>query len=231
MNSAPLDFSSIVHALPYLFRTGMAFTLMLTCLAAVIGLALGTVLAMMRLSSHRILSLPATLYVNTMRSVPLLLVIFWFYFLMPYIGAWILHAPRPVLVGPYRSAIITFSMFEAAYFSEVMRAGIQSISKGQFAAGKALGLKYRQVMLSIILPQAIRNMIPALLVRVITLFQDTSLVYVLSITDFLGAATEIGQRDGRLVELYLFVALVYLVICATASQAVRRIERRIRHAH
>lgn len=222
------DFDVIGSALPYLFQTGMTFTLTLTLLAAVMGLALGTVLAMMRLSRYRILSVPAGIYVNVMRSVPLLLVIFWFYFLVPYIAAWIVGSPTPLRVGAFNSAVVTFTLFEAAYFCEIMRAGIQSISRGQVSASMALGLNHWQGMRYVILPQAIRNMVPALLTRVIILFQDTSLVYVLSLTDFLGAAAKIGQRDGRLVELYLFVAVVYFVICFTASRLVKRLEKRVR---
>ncbi|CAB3940485.1 Glutamate/aspartate import permease protein GltK [Achromobacter ruhlandii] len=222
------DFDVIGSALPYLFQTGMTFTLTLTLLAAVMGLALGTVLAMMRLSRFRILSVPAGIYVNVMRSVPLLLVIFWFYFLVPYIAAWIVGSPTPLRVGAFNSAVVTFTLFEAAYFCEIMRAGIQSISRGQVSASMALGLNHWQGMRYVILPQAIRNMVPALLTRVIILFQDTSLVYVLSLTDFLGAASKIGQRDGRLVELYLFVVVVYFVICFTASRLVKRLEKRVR---
>ncbi|BEG76942.1 amino acid ABC transporter permease [Achromobacter xylosoxidans] len=222
------DFDVIGSALPYLFQTGMTFTLTLTLLAAVMGLALGTVLAMMRLSRFRILSVPAGIYVNVMRSVPLLLVIFWFYFLVPYIAAWIVGSPTPLRVGAFNSAVVTFTLFEAAYFCEIMRAGIQSIARGQVSASMALGLNHWQGMRYVILPQAIRNMVPALLTRVIILFQDTSLVYVLSLTDFLGAAAKIGQRDGRLVELYLFVAVVYFVICFTASRLVKRLEKRVR---
>ncbi|MBP6018561.1 MAG: ABC transporter permease subunit [Burkholderiaceae bacterium] len=221
------DFAVIQDAIPYLFKTGMTFTVTLTVLAGIMGLLLGTVLALMRLSPIRLLSIPAGIYVNTMRSIPLLLVIFWFYFLMPYIGAWVIGSPRPVHLGGFRSAVITFTLFEAAYFCEIMRAGIQSISRGQVSASLALGLTNSQTMLSVVLPQAIRNMVPPLLTRTIILFQDTSLVYVLSLTDFLGAASKIGQRDGRLVELYVFVALVYLVICFTASQLVKRMEKRI----
>lgn len=222
------DFDVIGSALPYLFQTGMTFTLTLTLLAAVMGLALGTVLAMMRLSRFWILSVPAGIYVNVMRSVPLLLVIFWFYFLVPYIAAWIVGSPTPLRVGAFNSAVVTFTLFEAAYFCEIMRAGIQSIARGQVSASMALGLTHWQGMRYVILPQAIRNMVPALLTRVIILFQDTSLVYVLSLTDFLGAASKIGQRDGRLVELYLFVAVVYFVICFTASRLVKRLEKRVR---
>ncbi len=222
-----LDFSGIARDLPYLFETGMALTLSLTALAGLMGFALGIVLAVMRLSPVRAVSAFAGAYVNMMRSIPLLLVIFWFYFLVPYFGAWIVGSPRPIDVGAFRSAIVSFTLFEAAYFCEIMRAGIQSVSHGQIAAGLALGLTYRQTTWSVVLPQAIRNMLPALVTRLLILFQDTSLVYVLSLTDFLGAATKIGQRDGRLVEMYLFVALVYLAICLTVSGIIKLLERRV----
>ena len=182
---------------------------------------------MMRLSSFKPLSIVATAYVNLMRSVPLVLVIFWFYFLVPYIGAWIIGASTPVKVGAFLSSVITFTMFEAAYYSEIMRAGIQSIPRGQVWAGYALGLNYWQTMGKIVLPQAFRNMLPILLTQTIILFQDTSLVYVLSITDFLGAASKIAKRDGRLVEMYMFVAVVYFVICIAGSYLVKRLQRRV----
>src|SRR5579883_1327958 len=194
-----LDFCEIKQSAPYLFFTGMAFTLKLTFLAAVSGTALGTLLAMMRLSGIPPLPQIAAGYVNLVRSLPLLLVIFWFYFLVPYVAQAVAGSERPITIDPFLSALITFTMFEAAYFSEIMRAGIQSLSKGQVAAGYALGLGYWQVMGYIVLPQAFRNMLPVLLTQTIVLFQDTSLVYVLSLTDFLGAASKIAQRDGRLV--------------------------------
>ena len=221
------DFGVIERSLSYLFLDGMAFTLKLTALAAVGGIVFGTLLAMMRLSSHRWLSLPATAYVNLMRSIPLLLVIFWFYFLVPYIGAWVTGANRPVQVGAFLSSVITFMMFEAAYYSEIMRAGIQSIARGQVWAGYALGLNYWQSMKEIVLPQAFRNMLPILLTQTIILFQDTSLVYVLSITDFLGAASKIAQRDGRLVEMYTFAAIVYFIVSFALSYFVKRLQHRI----
>jgi glutamate/aspartate transport system permease protein len=166
-----------------------------------------------------------------MRSLPLVLVIFWFYFLIPYVGQWITGASRPIAVGAFMSALVTFTLFEAAYFSEIMRAGIQSIPKGQVAAGYALGLTYWQVMGNIVLPQALRNMMPVLLTQTIILFQDTSLVYVLSITDFLGAASKIAQRDGRLVEMYLFVALVYFLMSYAASKLVKRLQTNLVVSH
>jgi glutamate/aspartate transport system permease protein len=221
------DFGVIERSLSYLFLEGMTFTLKLTAMAAVGGIVFGTLLAMMRLSSHRWLSVPATAYVNLMRSIPLLLVIFWFYFLVPYIGGWITGANRPVQVGAFLSSVITFMMFEAAYYSEIMRAGIQSIARGQVWAGYALGLNYWQSMKEIVLPQAFRNMLPILLTQTIILFQDTSLVYVLSITDFLGAASKIAQRDGRLVEMYTFAALVYFVVSFALSYSVKRLQQRI----
>ncbi|QDM19335.1 amino acid ABC transporter permease [Tardiphaga sp. vice352] len=224
---ADFDFNVIWRSLPYLFREGMTFTLTLTAIATVGGLILGTFVALMRLSSNMLLSTIAASYVNLMRSLPLVLVIFLFYFLMPYIGQWILRADAPVQVGAYASTIVTFTLFEAAYFSEIMRAGIQSIPRGQVMAGYAIGLNYREVTRYVVLPQAFRNMLPVIFTQTIVLFQDTSLVYVLSITDFLGAASKVAQRDGRLTEMYLFAAVVYFVICFTASFFVKRLQKRI----
>ncbi len=224
---AGFDVDVIVRSLGYLFGTGMVFTLKLTVLAMAGGIVLGTMLAMMRLSGNRLVSLPAAAYVNLVRSVPLVLVIFWFYFLVPYIAAWAIGAEQPVKVGAFASALITFVMFEAAYYCEIMRSGIQSVARGQVLAGEALGLTYGQVMGSIVLPQAVRNMLPVLLTQTIILFQDVSLVYVLSIPDFVGAASKVAQRDGRLVEMYLFVAVVYFVLCLALSLLVRRVQRRV----
>ena len=221
------DFDVIERSLPFLFKDGMTFTLTLTAMAMTGGIVFGTLLAMMRLSSYTILNMPAALFVNLMRSVPLVLVIFWFYFLVPWIGGWIIGAKQPIQVGAFWSSVITFTLFEAAYYAEIMRAGIQSIPRGQAWAGYALGLNYWQNMGTVILPQAFRNMLPVLLTQTIILFQDTSLVYVLSIVDFLGAAARIAQRDGRLVEMYLFVAVVYFIISFTLSWLVKRLQQRI----
>ena len=221
------DFEVIQRSLPYLFRDGMVFTLTLTAIAATGGVVFGTLLAMMRLSALRPLSWIAGGYVNLMRSVPLVLVIFWFFFLVPYIGAWIIGAGEPIRVGAFWSAVITFTMFEAAYYCEIMRAGIQSIARGQVWSGYALGLNYWQTMRHIVLPQAFRNMVPVLLTQTIILFQDTSLVYVISATDFFGAATKVANRDYRLVEMYTFVAVVYFVISYSLSMLVRRLQDRI----
>jgi glutamate/aspartate transport system permease protein len=221
------DFDVIQRSLPYLFRDGMTFTVTLTLIAMSGGIVSGTLLAMMRLSRFMPLSVLAGGYVNLMRSVPLVLVIFWFFFLVPYIGAWVIGAKDPIRVGAFWSAAITFTMFEAAYYCEIMRAGIQSISRGQVWSGYALGLNYWQTMGHIVLPQAFRNMVPVLLTQTIILFQDTSLVYVISATDFLGAASKIANRDYRLVEMYTFVAVVYFTISYTLSQLVRRLQDRI----
>jgi glutamate/aspartate transport system permease protein len=224
---ADFDFDVIQRSWVYLFQTGMAFTLQLTALAMAGGIIVGTLLAMMRLSSNKLISGIATTYVNLIRSIPLVLVIFWFYFLVPYIGAWIIGADQPIMVGAFTSSLITFILFEAAYYCEIMRAGIQSIPRGQVSAGYALGMNYRQTMSHIVLPQAFRNMIPVLLTQTIVLFQDVSLVYVLSITDFVGAASKVAQRDGRLIEMYLFVAVVYFVLCFGLSLLVRKLQQRV----
>ena len=221
------DFNVIERSWGYLFREGMTFTLTLTALAMTGGIFFGTLLAMMRLSSIKPLAWIAGVYVNLMRSIPLVLVIFWFYFLVPYIGAYLIGSSQPIKVGAFYSSVITFTLFEAAYYCEIMRAGIQSVSRGQVSAGYALGLDYWQVMAKVILPQAFRNMIPILLTQTIVLFQDTSLVYVLSITDFLGAASKVAQRDGRLVEMYLFAALVYFVICFGGSLLVKQLQKKV----
>ena len=221
------DFDVIERSLPYLFRQGMTFTVTLTLIAMTGGIFFGTLLAMMRLSSFRPLAVLAGGYVNLMRSVPLVLVIFWFYFLVPYIGAWILDQPNPVRVGEFLSAAITFTLFEAAYYCEIMRAGIQSIPRGQVWSGYALGLNYWQTMGRIVLPQAFRNMLPILLTQTIVLFQDTSLVYVISATDFFGAAAKVANRDYRQVEMYTFVAVVYFVISYGLSTLTKRLQDRI----
>src|SRR3954451_5000921 len=221
------DWDVIARSLPYLFLDGMTFTLMLTALATAGGVVIGTLIAMMRLGGLPVMPWMAAGCVYGIRSLPLVLVIFWFYFLVPYIGQWVTGASRPVQVGAFTSSLVTFTLFEAAYFAEIMRAGIQSIPNGQVAAGYALGLTYWQVMANVVLPQAFRNMIPVLLTQTIILFQDTSLVYVLSITDFLGAASKVAQRDGRLVEMYLFAAAVYFVMSFAASSLVRRLQARI----
>ena len=224
---AGYDFDVIQRSLGYLFMEGMVFTLTLTALAMTGGIIFGTLLAMMRLSAFKPLAWVASAYVNLMRSIPLVLVIFWFFFLVPYIGAWVTGASQPIKVGAFMSALITFTMFEATYYCEIMRAGIQSIARGQVWSGYALGLNYWQTMGYIVLPQAFRNMLPVLLTQTIILFQDTSLVYVISATDFLGAASKVANRDYRLVEMYTFVAVVYFIISYSLSLLVKQLQDRI----
>lgn len=221
------DFDVIQRSWKYLFFTGMTFTLQLTALAMLGGIVFGTLLAMARLSGNRILNVVAGGYVNLIRSIPLVLVIFWFYFLVPYIGAWVIGSQTPVKVGAFTSSLVTFILFEAAYYCEIMRAGIQSVPRGQVWSGYALGMNYWQTMGNVVLPQAFRNMIPVLLTQTIVLFQDVSLVYVLGITDFVGAASKVAQRDGRLVEMYTFVAIVYFVICLSLSYLVKYLNKRV----
>lgn len=217
------DWSSVANGLPFL-ASGMLLTLRLLVTAVAGGIVIGTLLALMRLSRLRLLSTVAGTYVNFFRSVPLVLVIFWFYFLVPLMLRGITDSP---VVGPLYSALVAFTLFEAAFYCEIIRAGIQSIPRGQAAAAYALGMSYAQAMRHVILPQAFRNMVPLLLTQSIILFQDISLVYVIGLSDFLGVAAKIGQRDGRLVELYLFVAAVYFVICLAASWLVRHLQRRL----
>ncbi|MHB9052263.1 MAG: amino acid ABC transporter permease [Thiomonas delicata] len=220
------DWSSIVQALPFLGK-GLTYTLQLTLVAGVGGTLWGILLALARLSSIKALTRASAVYVNLMRSIPLLLVIFWFYFLVPIMLQWITGAAYPPKIGAERSAYVTFILFEGAYFCEIVRAGIQSIPKGQLSAAYAMGLGYAQAMRLVILPQALRNMLPVLLTQTIVLFQDVSLVALLNVTDFVGAAVKIAQRDGRIVEMYTFVAVVYFVLSYGLSQGVRSLNRRI----
>jgi glutamate/aspartate transport system permease protein len=213
-----LDWMVIARNLPWLWQ-GMQLTLLLTVLAVIGGIAVGTVLALARLSPSRLISRLAELYVDLFRSIPLVLAVFWFYFLVPLI----LGHP----VGPFYSVLVAFVFFEGAYFSEIIRAGIQSIRRGQISAALATGLSFSQVMRYIVLPQAFRNMLPILLTRSIVIFQDTSLAYVVSLTDFLTAASVVANRDGRPIEMYVFVAAVYFVLCSMADLGVRWSQGRI----
>ena len=198
---------------------GFWFSVQLTIIATLGGIALGTVLALMRLSGNKILALPATIYVNGMRSIPLVMVILGFFLLMPFLIG------RPI--GAELSAIITFVAFEAAYFSEIMRAGIQSIPRGQVHAGQAVGMTYSQNMRLIVLPQAFRNMLPILLTQTIILFQDTSLVYAIGAYDLLKGFTTAGKIYGRPEEAYILAAVVYFVICFGLSYLVKKLQAKI----
>ncbi|HET7794666.1 MAG TPA: amino acid ABC transporter permease [Rhizobacter sp.] len=198
---------------------GFIYSVQLTLVAMVGGIILGTLLALMRLSGKKWLVVPASVYVNTLRSVPLVMVILWFFLLIP------LLIGRPM--GAELSAIITFTVFEAAYYSEIMRAGIQSVPRGQVFAGYAVGMTYRQTMQLIVLPQAFRNMLPVLLTQTIILFQDTSLVYAIGAYDLLKGFEVAGKNFNRPVETYLVAAVVYFVVCFSLSMLVRRLQKKI----
>jgi glutamate/aspartate transport system permease protein len=213
-----LDFVSADLFFKFLLK-GLIFSIELTIVATLGGLVIGTLLALMRLSARAWLALPATAYVNGMRSVPLVMVILWFYLLIPFVIG------RPI--GAEISAVITFIAFESAYFSEIMRAGIQSIPRGQVMAGQAVGFTYAQNMRHIVLPQALRNMLPVLLTQTIILFQDTSLVYAIGAYDLLKGFVTAGKIYGRPEEAYLLAAVVYFVICFALSSLVRRLQVRV----
>jgi len=199
--------------------SGFWFSVQLTIVATLGGIFFGTILALMRLSGNRLLMIPATIYVNGMRSIPLVMVILWFFLLVPAIIG------KPI--GAEMSATITFIAFEAAYFSEIMRAGIQSIPKGQVHAGQALGMSYSQNMRLVILPQAFRNMLPVLLTQTIILFQDTSLVYAIGAYDMLKGFVTAGKIYGRPEEAYILAAIVYFVVCFGMSWMVKRLQNKI----
>jgi len=191
------------------------------------GIALGTLIALMRLSGKPWLVMPAAAYVNTLRSIPLVMVILWCFLLIPggFYGA---------IAGDFGrnhrteiSAIVTFTIFEAAYYSEIMRAGIQSVSRGQVYAGYAVGMTYPQCMKLVVLPQAFRNMLPVLLTQTVILFQDTSLVYAIGAYDLLKGFEVAGKNFNRPVETYLVAAVVYFIICFSLSMLVRQLQKRI----
>lgn len=221
-----LDFDVISRSLPYLWH-GFLYTVQLTAIAAVGGLVFGTLLALARLSPMKWLSMIAAGYVNLMRSIPLVLVLFWFFFLMPQVLQALTGGDRPPQIGAERTAIITFIMFEAAYFCEIMRAGIQSIPRGQVYAGQAMGMSYGQNMRLVILPQAVRNMLPILLTQTIILFQDTSLVYIITAHDMLHGFTTAGANLSRPREAYILAAVLYFIICYTLSWLVKQLQRKI----
>ncbi|OWS70088.1 amino acid ABC transporter permease [Polynucleobacter campilacus] len=198
---------------------GLLFSVQLTVIATVGGIVVGTFLALMRLSGKPILVIPATFYINTMRSIPLVMVILWFFLLIPMLIG------KPI--GADLSATITFIAFEAAFFAEIVRAGIQSVPRGQAYAGEALGMTYGQNMRLVVLPQAFRNMIPVFMTQTIILFQDTSLVYAIGAYDLLKGFEIAGKNYGRPIETYILAAATYFVICFSLSKAVRAIQAKV----
>jgi glutamate/aspartate transport system permease protein len=220
MESGGFDFHIVFHSIPFLAK-GMGLTLLLTVLGIAGGLVFGTVLALARLAPFKVLSFAAGSYVNFFRSMPLILVIFWFYFLVPLVLG--------QEIGAFQSVLIAFIMFEAAYYCEIMRAGIQSVRVGQAYAGEALGLTYPQNMRYVVLPQAFRNMIPILVSQAIVLFQDTALVYVVGLSDFLYSADIIANSENRLMEMYITVAIVYFALCSWGQFQVRNLQKKFAH--
>jgi glutamate/aspartate transport system permease protein len=215
-----LDFSFLTWNLVSSFiLKGLYFSIELTLIAMFGGIVIGTLIALMRLSGKRWLALPAQGYVDLFRSIPLVMVILWFFLLIPKL---IGHS-----IGGAASAMITFTFFEAAYYSEIMRAGIQSVSRGQVSAGYAVGMSYAQCMKLVVLPQAFRNMLPVLFTQTIILFQDTSLVYAVGEYDLLKGFEVAGKNYNRPIETYLLAAVVYFVICFSLSMLVRRLQKKI----
>ena len=215
-----LDFTFLTWSvISNLVLKGLLFSVQLTLIAMTGGIVLGTVLALMRLSGKLWLVRVASFYVNTLRSIPLVMVILWFFLLIPMLTG------RPM--GAETSAIITFTVFEAAYYAEIMRAGIQSVAKGQVHAGYAVGMTYAQCMRYIVLPQAFRNMLPVLLTHTVVLFQDTSLVYAIGAYDLLKGFEVAGKNFNRPVETYLAATVLYFVICFSLSMLVRRLQKKI----
>jgi len=222
--SYQFDFSTLNAGNLGVLGQGLLVSAEITAIALVAGIVLGTLIAMLRLSSNRVLQAAAKGYVALFRAVPLMMVLLWFFLIIPQLLQELLHV-SPANDMRMISALIAFSLFEAAYYSEIIRAGIQSVSKGQIAAANALGMRYGQAMRLVILPQAFRNMVPLLLTQGIVLFQDTSLVYVSALTDFFGQAYGLGERDGRVVEMLLFAGASYFVICYSFSLLVRRFHK------
>jgi glutamate/aspartate transport system permease protein len=222
------DWSSVKPALPFMWE-GMKVTLKITLTAMSVGIALGTAIAILRLSKNRALSGFAAGYVNLFRSVPLIMVLLWFSLIVPDLIVRAFNLPRTSNVN-VTSSMVAFSLFQAAYYAEIIRAGIQSVKAGQMGAAQALGMTYGQAMRLVVLPQAFRNMTPLLLTQTIILFQDTSLVYVAQVRDFFGAAAIVGTRDGRIVEMILFAGGVYFLICFALSSLVKYWQDRLKVA-
>ena len=225
---AILDFSFLTSTTGATLAHGMLVSLKVAGTALAVGLLWGTLLAVMRLSRWRLLSWFSAMYTSLFRSVPLAMVLLGFYLVVPQI----LKAVLPGAAGMdtrMMSALVGFALFESAYYAEIMRAGIQSVPRAQFLAASALGMSGAQSMRLVILPQAFRNMLPLLLTQLIVLFQDTSIVYVISLADFFTAAEGVGERDGRIEEMMVIAAVVYFVVCFAASRLVQRLARREIH--
>jgi len=220
-----VDFAVIAANFKFLIVQGFlgvgAFaggTLRLAVPAIVLGFALGIVVGLARLARAPWIRVPATLYVEFFRGVPLVMVIFWMWFVIPQL----LRLPIP----EYGVALTAFVIFEAAYFGEIVRAGVQSVARGQVEAATAVGLTQTQTMRYVVLPQALRNMAPSLVTQMIVLFKDTSLASIIGYVDLTKAAQIVNNREIKPFELYLFIAVVYWICTYSMSSVARRLERR-----
>ena len=221
------DFNVIERSWKYLFFDGMVFTLQLTALAMAGGIVVGTLLALARLSSVKVLSTAAGAYVNLVRSIPLVLVIFWFYFLVPYIGAWIIGSKTPIKVGAFSSCLITFIMFEACYYCEIMRAGIQSISRGQIWAGYALGLNYWQTMARVVLPQAFRIILPPLTSEFLNIIKNSAVALTIGLVELTSRARSMQEFSFQVFEAFTAATLIYIIVNIIVVTLMRLVEKKV----
>lgn len=212
----------IERVLPALIG-GLHITLKITATGIVAGIVLGTLLALCRLSRFKPLAVFAGAYVTVFRMVPLVMVLLWFFLIVPQVLQSALHISASVDIR-LASALVAFSLFEAAYYAEIIRSGIQSVPAGQLNAALSLGMTYGLSMRKVILPQAFRAMVPLLLTQAIILFQDTSIVYVLGLADFFTTASNMGIRDGTVVELVMFAGACYFVVCTAVSTLVKYLQ-------
>ena len=221
-----MDLSVIANNFVFLITQGLfgigAFTggtLRLAVPAIILGFILGTFIGLARLSRRRWISLPALVYIEFFRGVPLVMVIFWFWFIVPALAG--------KSLPEYSVALTAFVVFEAAYLAEIVRAGIQSVARGQVEAATATGLTDNQTMRYVVLPQALRNMIPALVTQFIVLLKDTSLASIIGYVDLTKAAQIVNNREIRPFELYLFIAVIYWLCSYSMSRYARTWELRL----
>jgi polar amino acid transport system permease protein len=202
-----------------LLAAGLVNTLRVTGTALVVGVALGLALALLRLSGRRLASWPAGFVIEVFRTTPPLVQLFWFFFALPLVAG--------IEMTPFMAAATTFSIQSAAFFAEVFRGGIASVERGQWEAARAIGMTRGQSLRRVVLPQAVKRMIPAFMERAIELMKTTTLVATISYADLLYAANDISQRSFRPLETFTVAALIYFIVITAVSQAARRLERRL----
>lgn len=210
---------SLLYESTGLFLQGLKYNVLLTLLAVIMALPIGSLFAVAKLSRFRVIYYPVTIYINILRSCPLLMVLFWVYYALPMLIG------REISV--FYAALFAMTIFEIAYFAEFIRSGLQSIAVSQRYAGLATGLKPRQVTRFIILPQALRRMLPSLLTQSIIAFQDSTLASLIGLREILATTKAINSRELRTLLLYGFLAIAFLVMCCFFSRVVREIERRM----